>query len=461
MYSLTATRSKLLDALTGKRVELARQSTPDEILNSETEAQIATAVWMDDPRTQPALPVLLVTPDGRTREWMGWIATYLKQIRPFTAFCRVIERSELTAFGKNSLNPPSSNLVNALVGLVLGELLFTTDFLRRDSAESITFSDCAGSLSFVLARAAILGNKTLNSNADILAQCSEKWQRARQLTRQQEYAFPIQAIIDIVETISNADSGHFPNLLFEKIYTSTFLEDGVNSEVLKELSRYAPIDRILTLMQGTREERVACFEDLCREFVPHSSMSARETALLLGYLASRIAPGSLTHTGLLVPWLKKYPTAMLWYSVLAALVKGNLINGELSGLGYRINREFLNIDTELTRPRADISLLELEILLGGDRVFDSFITNNAWQLVVELSPGVCTVLRWAVGPNPSAKQEDDYFPIRARIAVARELDMIRKQLGNLSNHLLGESNPRPQPDAQRELFSPDKRGRKR
>jgi hypothetical protein len=49
----------------------------------------------------------------------------------------------------------------------------------------------------------------------------------------------------------------------------------------------------------------------------------------------------------------------------------------------------------ISRPRHDISVDEVEMYLGGDRPSEGFAAGSPSHLVIELSPGVNTVVSWA------------------------------------------------------------------
>jgi hypothetical protein len=81
-------------------------------------------------------------------------------------------------------------------------------------------------------------------------------------------------------------------------------------------------------------------------------------------------------------------------------------------------RDLLATDDFSSRPRADITLEELEIRLGGDRQ-DRFPVTVDTQVSVELEPGVVTIVPTGV------QSEQPYGPLgmgaEERRVIAREL----------------------------------------
>src|SRR5690348_7678217 len=47
------------------------------------------AVWRDSDAKVQAFPIAIIVEPNRRRSFLAWVVTYLPQLRPFTAFCRV------------------------------------------------------------------------------------------------------------------------------------------------------------------------------------------------------------------------------------------------------------------------------------------------------------------------------------------------------------------------------------
>jgi hypothetical protein len=58
-------------------------------------------VWKEDDYRSKYFPIYICTPKGKVKEFLAWASTYMKQMKPFTAFTRVIDIDEF-----NSLQHP-------------------------------------------------------------------------------------------------------------------------------------------------------------------------------------------------------------------------------------------------------------------------------------------------------------------------------------------------------------------
>jgi hypothetical protein len=154
-----------------------------------------------------------------------------------------------------------------------------------------------------------------------------------------------------------------------------------------------------------------------------------------GYLGSRIAPGELDHVGVVARTLKDAPSALLWFGLCSGLRSDGQVLTFAGGLGRRILRDLEQTDNALDRPRCDVAIGELEVLLNQEKPRTDFRTESNGSLSVELIPGVTTTVRW---PRPPDAQADLFerrdLPFEARdllkdLSVALErVDYLRRRL---------------------------------
>ena len=125
---------------------------------------------------------------------------------------------------------------------------------------------------------------------------------------------------------------------------------------------------------------------------------------MLGYLASRIAPGTMQHSAILGPITHRYATALLWYGFFAGL--GRLEINVRSTIGRKTvdsrispqpldgsRVDLLRPEPILSAPNCDIAFLELLALsrTGGDPLAGLTRTTQG-TATIELAPAVCTVV---------------------------------------------------------------------
>ncbi len=451
MFILKATRSKLIEALTGRSAIAQECSSFHELrsISLDLDAQTVLAVWLDQPAENFDLPVLLVTAEGRDRDWLAWAATYIQQIRPFTAFCRVLDIAALLS--EDRILQPIKIGTLAHVGLILGETLSLSDLLPRSPNEPLTTLAYNGALSFALAR-----ELSLRGKSESYSQIIERWSLVRRLTRQQE-----RKLSSEIYSISTLLYDRFHKYKTDKnALGNPRLSDAlIDLQERREVNLnafFAPITRLIGAdiaesMRETREVRVTNFERAAKALINEPKLPEAEASFVLGYLASRIAPGSLAHAKLILSLPDRYPSSILWYGVCAGLAPETMILTELGGLGRRILRDLQSADDFLSRPRADLAWMELNILLGGDKVLDQFVTASPFQLKIELAPGVWTVVNWSSRTRAVQPAESISMPRDERIDIAREIERASHHLMTLASQVAG-GGADPGKGTQRELF---------
>jgi hypothetical protein len=74
--------------------------------------------------------------------------------------------------------------------------------------------------------------------------------------------------------------------------------------------------QLLGELRGPREHRVRVFE---RVLHGPNRLDALTSSFLAGLLADQVGPGTFEHIDLLLPYLDRYPTALVWYGLCAGL----------------------------------------------------------------------------------------------------------------------------------------------
>lgn len=358
------------------------------------------ALWTQDPRTYLRLPDMLICRDGTESDWAAWITTFAARIRPFSAHMRLMTITEYKIFTRQIPQPELGQLAWPVAGLVLGEVLAASRMSDR-GLETLSATACASTLSFVMFRA-----MALYPEFEQWSHLAEAWEFTRQITRQRPRSLEGKSVARICSFIMRA-AGHRS--------VEKFTHDGDRiSDVCRSLLKtpaQAPFglsnlpffDEATAKMTGSREERVVTLE----KFLSHAQafsgkLSGGENELVplaLGYLASRIAPGTLRHAGVLGPAVGQYPAALLWYGFCAGLGGAETDHAatpskqgiDMPPSARRALRDLLRADPILATPVCDIGYLELVALArtGGD-VLGGMITTTPGSATIELIPGVLT-----------------------------------------------------------------------
>ncbi|MGK3995651.1 hypothetical protein [Sorangium sp. So ce1024] len=454
MFVHVTRRAQIGEVLSGRRALSRRPSRivhPAEL--PRLEAQSVAAIWGRDPVDRPELPDVLVTADGQERDWIAWLTTFAPTLRPFTAFCRVMGKTSferhLNSFGL----PDLGRFENACVGLVLGEVLSSEDALAR-LREPLTASACASVLSFAIARELAVYRYPVHDEADLPA----RWSLVRRLTRQRERGLDTRQIVAVGDVLRALLRGHI-NTNIDPLLLQACEELALRGELVASARAISPaFERAVHEMTGTREERVAVFERAVSQ--PVVGVDAQLGAFSIGYLASRINPGTLAHASLLLGALRHYPSAMLWYGFCAGLSEESSVVSELGGVGRRVLRDLTASDEFIGRPRTDVSAAELEILLDGNRA-DEFPVTSPSQLSVELEPGVWTVVNWSSRARSQRNPEVE-VRLEEREWLTFELELAIGRLAEVHRRIRGGDSPTRGPE-QQILFErrPERRSKKR
>jgi hypothetical protein len=157
----------------------------------------------------------------------------------------------------------------------------------------------------------------------------------------------------------------------------------------RALTTDLPVYDLRLAMRDTREERVRLLEGFLQS-IGTRLRASDETAFLVGYLVSMIAPGTLDHWRLLSPTLQSIPTAGLWYGVCAGLRQEARMESYGLGVGRLVARELQRRVDLLEQPTCDIAVDELEVT-GPFFKAEGPGTSNAIE--VEVSPGVSIPFR--------------------------------------------------------------------
>jgi len=189
-------------------------------------------------------------------------------------------------------------------------------------------------------------------------------------------------------------------------------------------------------MHGPRENRVVAFERFISQIEGMTSEDSEPMSFAIGYLASRIAPGTIRHYSVLSPLTRRYSTAALWYGFCAGFGEAETDTGGRQGLDLptsarRILRDLVRSDSILDSPVCDIGVLELAALSHTSAApLDGLITTTPGTAVVELAPGVCT------SANVASKPVAEGLPRTARerhtiAAIGQQIERLQEMYRDL------------------------------
>lgn len=438
MWTKTVTRKEFLSIFQSERLEsgLAYQADWLPGLYGTDDIQL---VWRDNPTDRPSLPVAVVLEKAQFRDFLAWVLTYLPNLRPFTSYCRVVDSRSAEIFIKRQAAPSLEKLEGACLGVILGEAATYYVDSHLDP-KTVSLNACASTYSFAMSRALSLG--ILNPDNDPV---TNAWEALRTITKQPRLNLNVETLgilWSVIVSLSSDSSYNLNSALPQpppdvmRACEDLYKTGDIQSQQWTALTRMFPVIRdIKAKMSATREERVNSFERSIGSMFSSRADDPVTAGFLCGYLASQIGPGTLDYVSLLIPHLQTFRTALAWYGFCAGLQEHSSLQNYSSGLGRRIIRDILRNETILDRPRCDIALAELEVLLGPENQTTDLRTAYHGYLEAELAPCVTTIVRWPSSRDPTA----DMYPSKQQVQEARsilnEFDEMRSRFGIISQRL--------------------------
>jgi hypothetical protein len=404
MRTTTMNRRELLDLLVGAhRVNVQESLSLEPISEAGKEMKV---IWRDeDISSGGSLPRVITMPRDMHREFLAWANTYLAILRPFTAFIRLLDPARASEVLRRTQTQHLGRFREAFAALIINESVSHLE-PRPDFLQQLTPSACANSHSYALARAVALGFE------EPLDEVSSAWCLVRDLTNQRHGAHDLgdlkmafQVLMRCREGQATPQASMPPELaLFEQACREIADAGDLRDETWSNLiGSRADLFGIRRQMVESRENRVRAFDRARTTVAEVARANATLASFIAGYLGSRIAPGELDHVGVVARTLDDAPSALLWFGLCSGLRSDSQVLAYADGLGRRILRDLEQTDYALDRPRCDLAIGELEVLLNQEKPRTDFRTGSNGSLNVELLPGVTTTVRWL---RPSDAQAD-------------------------------------------------------
>jgi hypothetical protein len=403
MWTGTFQKRQFLDMLSSAAIESSGlYDSGDGAYLLPPQSGWISVCWEERPSGDNPIPELIVVPKGEVREFIAWVSTYLPWLRPFTAFCRVVDDEvALRVIRSSAQKPAMGDYAPAYIAAVIGECM--EHFASRD-IRRLNPTSAMSTYSYALARALSLDL----SNEDGLL-LTERWLELRRIAGQPDRVLKLDVLREIWDVLAgmrkrsplNVDGpgGIVDRELIEQACESIKLCGRIEGPVWQRLSHLVlgPLD-LNTFetgsMSSTREDRVRLFEK-CAETIRRAMPAGWTLAsFLCAYLASQIAPGSAAHAPMVEPFVRQFPGILVWYYVCAGLYPRTAVLSDNDGLGWRVLREVLRRETVFQRPQGDIAFDEFKVLVAGKKHDIPFLSASHTHLSVELFPRVYSVIVW-------------------------------------------------------------------
>ena len=395
---------------------LQREIAPSEIASLEQGREVGSnlatgrirVVWAHRPESG-ILPAVLVIPERDRRDFFAWANTYLEGWRPISSLFRVVcDRDAGVALGAGSGRESLWEFRNAALGVILGEAASRNGGAGRvDGAGKSPLGVCVSTCAFAMGRAICVGWWDL-------ARVGENWHRAQVMAAHRpSYVAELGDLVGAWSVVGEV--GGLPVraecgsrrvseavvALCRGLHARDELDEGALAVLTKDS---ADLGAAFQEMGGTRERRVKAFDSALRESVGRRRRSQKTTAIALGLLASRIAPGSFEHVSLVIPDRGRLEGVLVWYGLFAGVTRGARLADHYGGLGRRVLAEMLMGDTAFSRPRCDVGLDELEVIGMSTMYRGQLLRVSPGRLAIEIVPCVNTVAAWLEEPKAGDRQ---------------------------------------------------------
>jgi hypothetical protein len=414
MFLWTCDRRQFLDFIMNRKpLSGSDVRSTDTIDGGSPRGDDIMLVWQKSPTDTFAMPRAVILAEGRLQDFLAWVSTYFRHIRPFTAHCRILT-SALAQVATQSIPPPLlPDVRSADIGLILAEGIAYS--IGRIDLHRLPFSAFARTLSFAYAEGAKRYTQMFAESGEVFNQIRRGWLSARELSNQPSLGLSPADISDVWALVLSAVAGVRSNQAqaqSEPLVVEALQEVQANGHVprgtwTKLFDRFRIAESQIEVMQGPREGRVQAVEMAIRELAHGVAETRRHRAFIAGYMASRIQPGSLDHVPVLFPAMAELRESLLWYGACSGLTPETSVDNYGNGLGWLMKRELGRPSHWLDRPNCDIALSEMAILLRsreGPKL--SLRTLTGGVLKVEIFPLISTSVRWSESGEDQISERD-------------------------------------------------------
>ena len=402
MYTYLCDRRQFVDYI----VNRTPLNLNDNInINKNRNFQVPTnqimIVCKESPAKTFSLPHAIIINEDSLTDFLAWVSTYFRNIRPFTAHTRVITPTVAQILYDQNKTEVAQGIELVEIGLIIAEA--TIYSLGKSNPKNLPYTALNRTLSFALAKGwrnfGYLGNSTEIAFTSI----ADGWLSARNITNQLSLPLPTQTIREIWSMIRFYATGKNSSRIRakSKLLIIEALKEINNAGSITEKTWHSlskdMLDSNYTYesFNGPVEGRVKAIEKAIRDVIDSSKNDQSIDAFVLGYLVSRIQPGSLNHFAVLESVRPNLLESMLWYGVCAGLSPDSTVPDFASGIGWIVKRELGRTSSWEDRPTCDIALPELKMYFqNGEKKKLDFRGTTKNNINIEIFPLIDTSIKW-------------------------------------------------------------------
>ena len=360
-------------------------------------------VWSDHDLVD-GWPRFVALEDDELNDFFAWANTYLSSLCPISSLMRVFRLDDGPSLRTPSETRSFDGWAALKLGLIIAEAFSSVVATKSGLSPKIAsfpLVPCLGTCSYAIAR----GRCSYNPSNVI----AERWQTVHELigrpvppvlTQEIVYAWSIIDRLDGRPDVGRVDD---MTLAITRICVSLRDHGEVDGKSLASLAEGAPLLRdAFSHMGGALEERVRWAEQALSRTLRRDRDVSTARAFVCALLVSRIAPGSLDHMDMLLPYSVAVPGILLWYGLCTAGARSGRFMAYVGNLGRRLLHGIFAERNVLDRPRCDIALDELRTISNSPSSMRSIRREGSTELIVEIAPCVNTVVRPPL-PNDTSR----------------------------------------------------------
>ena len=347
-------------------------------------------------------PLVVVPHMWDTEDFYATLATFYPERSPISAYSHVIGRDMKPLFDgaeRAALSAPLQikKIHRSMLGVALGETALHA-FSANESASVPEYSAARRSLSYSIARASCLFGQSMSPST-----LSSRWSELRRLSGLPVFEAISSAVVKIYEA-GNGDQqpreSGISNPSFSEAVSSVLSGrvDDLNPIRNFIANAYPRAGGILEEFRGPFDGRMSAFTRFVKE-VQKDSKGAPTDELAVGYACDCIHPGSFSHVGALIKLVEFFPHAVLWYGCFSALSGSSGSSRVDPGIVWKLQRDLVESFSFSQRPKCDIELDELRVLLRVSERGESLRPVQPRLLTVALLPGVEIMTRFGASSD--------------------------------------------------------------
>jgi hypothetical protein len=360
---------------------------PREVGPQRAKPNDVTLAWPDFQAN--ARPIICVS-ERQLREFFAFVSTYSTNVRPFTAYFRVlpielIGSLEHVVRGRGN----EMQIARMVAGASLAEAWMAAS--RQAERPSYVLPLLQSSLSLVLGQTVLAGYDDPAFDWALNEWIAARGESAEAVSKLNvgSSAVAWHHVHRATTELSRGPRREFNSPIVEFIAAAVEARS-IRPDMLRTLSTIAGPDLdLVRLLAASREERISRFNATIIQ-LKNRGESGLKSEFLAGLMLAMAGNGSfemLRSARDFEGWLDG---AVIWFGICAALFDDSNVLVYANSAGRRVVRDLLRRDDPFDLPRADIASTELRFMQGSKVDVGQFGVHGPKSIEVEILPNVVT-----------------------------------------------------------------------